>query len=112
MVKDEVVDDVLRERTPSSLRNKTQEFYEAGDGYFNELRRLSKDILEEYENLPISKTGSKVNQSYLNGLLDDRSHWNAYMYRHFDDYWVNDVESRYDIFDSFTVNEYNRRFAN
>lgn len=38
-------------------------------------------------------------------MLDTK--WNSYVYRHFDDYWVNEmVDSK--VYDQFTEKEYNQ----
>lgn len=45
---------------------------------------------------------------FVKDLLSSSVQWNSYMYKHFGDYWVNDVESKYDLLNSMTLEDYNK----
>ena len=111
------LNDELQNFKPKPLVLKEKEFFKVGDDYFDELKNISKMVVDKYGDLDVydpSRNITKKGKDIAYELVahnDDDSRWNSYMYRHYDDYWVNDVESRYDLENSFSMNEYNKRYA-
>lgn len=113
MVKEERIDDLLRQYEPKNISDKVKSFYEAGDEYFNQLKMFSDPIIKSYKDQGVDAVTKKYAgttekiDTYVKDLLSSNVQWNSYMYRHFDDYWVADVDSRYELIDSITMDDYN-----
>ena len=114
MVKEERINDLLKQYEPKKLSDKVKDFYKAGDEYFDQLESFADPIIKSYKDQGIDGVTKKYAgstekiENYVKDLLSSSVQWNSYMYRHFDDYWVNDVESRYDLENSITMDDYNR----
>lgn len=113
MVKEERINELLHQYEPRNLSEKVKEFYRAGDEYFDNLEAFADPIIKSYKDQGVDAVTKKYAGStekievYIKDLLSANVQWNSYMYRHFDDYWVNDVESRYDLLNSITMDDYN-----
>lgn len=112
-VKDEYVDKMLKAYEPKILTDKVKQFFTAGDEYFDQLESFADPIIKSYKDQGVDGVTKKYAGSiekieiYVKDLLSSDVQWNAYMYRHFDDYWVQDVESKYDLANSITMDDYN-----
>ena len=114
MVKEEHINELLHQYEPRNLSEKVKEFYKAGDEYFDKLESFADLIIKSYKDQGVDAVTKKYAGStekievYIKDLLSSNVQWNSYMYRHFDDYWVYDVESRYDLMNSITMDDYNK----
>ena len=99
----EAVDAVLPKYIPESLINKLNLMDQYSDDYWNELRSYADDLIAKYKDAKIRNTSSYYDTAefYIrNFKWDDNQSWNAYLGRHFDDYWVNDLDSKQDLYAS------------
>lgn len=116
MVADEHIADVCNEMLPKTISKKREELFREIDSYYDEAKDVSKKLLEKYgeKTLVDSPYGVKelgdVALAFVTAQLKDAA-FNAYVYKHFDDYWVYDVDSRYALSDLFSVDEYNQKFG-
>lgn len=114
LVKEEHAYEVLRQHEPKALSDKVQRFYSAGDDYFDQLEKFAEPIIKSYKDQGVDTVTRKYAGStesiekFVKDLLSDSVQWNSYMYRHFDDYWVNDVDSKYDLINAISMDDYNR----
>lgn len=98
------------------LQNKRASFDKLQSDYWNSIRDVIGDLENKYKNAefknPIFKSKPYKNgaddQTYTSSELFINNYiygkkmgtsWNSYIYRHFDDYWVNDLDENYDAFD-------------
>lgn len=111
------ITNVTRKMEPKGLKNKVSEFYKNGDAYFDECKKATAEIASKYKNVPVKSPFQMINgfsvtpKDIANKIFMDEesnAHWNSYMYKHFDDYWVNDVDERYDLTSDFSFEEYKK----
>lgn len=115
LITSEAFDDVVKQFEPKELRSKVKDFYSAGDKYFDTLEKLADPIVKKYEaqgltsiKNPNSLFSSDVKTQVKDLITNSDLQWNSYMYRHFDDYWVQDVDTRYSLAESFDPEDYNK----
>lgn len=116
----EGIDHAIDKNLPKDVVDKTAKMFKAGDEFFGESERIANSIASKYSDvtlrdLEVAKTssgytydvrdkkgatanGSEVAKYYLTTGHDYS--WEAYQYKHFDDYWVRDVEQRYTLEDT------------
>ena len=116
----EGIDHAIDKNLPKDVVDKTAKMFKAGDEFFGESERIANSIASKYSDvtlrdLEVAKTssgytydvrdkkgatanGSEVAKYYLTTGHDYS--WEAYQYKHFDDYWVRDVEQRYTLEDA------------
>lgn len=98
----DAVDIMLPKYTPKSILDKRERLEQYSDDYWDELHSYADPIVEKYGSLPVSDfVKGRYNvtaESYIrNSNWDSNQSLMAYMFRHFEDYWVNDLESYYDL---------------
>lgn len=81
--------------------------------YWDEIDEVSKPIIDKYKDsgIKVSELGDSAEyyvQTNRAKYHKDLS-WNSYLNRHFEDYWINDLDSRYKLEDSFTYDDYLKR---
>ena len=116
LVKEEISEDLFRQNEPKVLKDKVKDFYKAGDEYFNTLENVSAPLIKKYQDVGINQVEFKARPGYnepvesfvKTALTSSNLQWNAYMYRHFDDYWVNDVDERYNLLNGIKMDDYNK----
>ena len=115
LITSEAFDDVVKQFEPAQLRTKVKDFYSAGDKYFDTLEKLADPIIKKYEaegisniKTPKSLFSDSIKSQVKELITDSDLSWNSYMYRHFDDYWVQDVDTRYSLAESFNPEDYNK----
>lgn len=105
---EEAVDKVTLKFMTKSMANKYEAYENAQNDYWNSIHSYSKELINKYGDLPLSDNGVTYNSAsdYLkNYKWDDLNQsWNSYVYRHFEDYWINDVDSRYALIESLQKN--------
>ena len=102
----EAVDEVLPKYTPVSLLKKLDTLEQYQNDYWDEIHSYSNILINKYEDIPIASsdkgpyyTTAKEYMQYYSTFHNDQK-WNAYLSRHFEDYWINDLDSRYDLYAS------------
>ena len=106
----ETIDNIYTETIPDAIRNKERAFWSAGDKYFSEIAKATDTLLAK-----VDKRYDAINKPEMaelaRGALAKVSAgkdlpWNAYMYRHYDDYWVDPNGRRYELMDKLDYNDY------
>lgn len=111
--KSEIIDSVIAQHIPSDMSRKLSDFSNLQDKYWSDVKTYTDGLANKYEGKTVYGINSYITDgkeavaSSLRDTLDTR--WTAYLSRHFEDYWVNDVESRYELQNSFTYDEYLKR---
>lgn len=104
----DVFDAVYPRYVPQELKDKLGEFESAKKDYWDEADAYLKSISDQtkkYDTSGIDKgmtthryIGKEYVDKYIDGTKEGRDmSWNSYLSRHFEDYWINDIESRYDL---------------
>lgn len=111
----EAMDSVIPEFITKDMKNKYEQYETAQNAYWDSLHSYSKDLVEKYGALPVAKKQDtnyyETGSHYINNYTwDENQSWNAYVSRHFEDYWVNDVPSYYSLAESLSVNDYKNRY--
>lgn len=116
-----LVDDEIMNNVNKSLRDKREKFDEAQNNYWKDCDDLVSGIVSKYKDTYItdaSRYGANVPvkqavESMLSNEAD--TSFMSYIYRHFDDYWVNDTDAHYNAVDrlskDFSMNEYNKKYG-
>lgn len=117
MYLDDYVDDELMRIVESKVKNKRAAFDKLQEDYWDDVHTISKSIVEKYgdkkiKGYPIYSDGKAVVNDLIGKKLD--TSFNSYIYRHFDDYWVNDTDEHYNAKERFksqlpSMSEYNRQ---
>lgn len=104
--KRDIVDSLIDKYTPDALNNEYKSLYKNMDNYWDSLKDLSNNLFNKYKDSKVKSitypmktqidNGQKVADSILRSYIDTL-HWDGYLYRHFDDYWKKDVDSRYAV---------------
>ena len=111
--KSEIIDSVIAQHMPSDMSRKLSDFSNLQNKYWSDVKTYTDGLANKYEGKtvhginPYITDGKEAVASSLRDTLDTR--WTSYLSRHFEDYWVNDVESRYELQNSFTYDEYLKR---
>lgn len=111
--KSEIIDSVIAQHIPSDMSRKLSDFSNLQNKYWSDVKTYTDGLANKYEGKtvyginPYITDGKEAVASSLRDTLDTR--YTAYLSRHFEDYWVNDVESRYELQNSFTYDEYLKR---
>ena len=118
----EGIDYAITNNLPKSVVDKTNKMFEAGDDFFNEARNITESISDKYKDVTLRDVSvSKTSSGYTYDVSDKKgsvangkdvadyylsrgvnASWESYQYKHFDDYWVNDVDQRYKLEDALT----------
>lgn len=99
----EAVDETLLKYTPKELLNKLDDLESAQKDYWDEVYSYSQSIIDKYGEIPVTNSDKGMYytsaKDYVRQYVDwhKDQKWNAYLSRHFEDYWVNDLDSRYDL---------------
>ena len=106
------VDSLIDKYMPDALNNEYKSLYKNMDNYWDSIKDLSDILFNKYKDSKVeSKTysmktqidnGQKVADGILRGSIDTL-HWDGYLYRHFDDYWKDDVDSRYAVLSKYGI---------
>lgn len=118
---EEAVEYAIDKNIPKKVLEKQDRMWAAGDKFFNESDKIANSVAEKYKDVKLKdieapeysggiyavsdKKGSVADGEKVAKYLITKSHdrsWEAYVYRHFDDYWVNDVDERYDLVDDYS----------
>lgn len=95
----EVLSDNIKNYYPRELLDKLdlKEKYE--NDYWDTIHSYADRLVEKYANAPSPTPYYNSAKEYIRNNLwdDDNQSWNAYLFRHFEDYWVNDKQSKYDL---------------
>lgn len=115
MVVDDYAYEELMKTVNSKVQTKRASFDKLQDDYWKDVESLTKDVLEKYGNEkikghPLYNDGKAVANNLISQKLD--TSMSSYIYRHFDDYWVNDIDEHYSAKDRFvsqlpSMKEYN-----
>ncbi len=113
--KEHAIREVLTRNRPKELVEKESKFKSALDTYFNEAELATNDLVADIGDLKITDNHGytwpgNAKEFVKNKFLsnDSDSRYMGYMYRHYEDYWVEDVDSRYAFIDSITADDYNK----
>lgn len=115
---DEAIDASIDSYIPKTIRDKEKKMWAAGDEFFAESERVTNAIAEKYKDvdvLDVDERGDYRKGAVTSGevvakkYLTKNRQWESYVYRHYDDYWVYDVDARYDLHDSLKKEFINRR---
>lgn len=119
---DMYIEDTINDKRPKALNDKYSKFYEAQDKWWDDAEAITKDLVEKYKDQKVSdaKWSSKYTDSaksiisdFLSQEADTR--FMSYMYKHFDDYWIDDTDAKYDAINrlkkEFTAADYNKKYA-
>ena len=114
----EVVDDSIKKYLPNSFKEKEKKMWETGDKYFDDVRSMTDSLISDLDkdrelkdSIAITYGDNKKlgEQAYYYLTKNDKlrfdTQWNSYVFRHFDDYWVNDIDEYYNLQNSFTADE-------
>lgn len=99
----EAVNETLLKYTPKELLNKLDDLESAQKDYWDEVHSYSQSIIDKYGEIPVTDSDKGMNytsaKDYVRQYVDwhKDQKWNAYLFRHFEDYWINDLDSRYDL---------------
>lgn len=106
---------------PKEVKSKRSTFDSLQDSYWKDVNSITDDVLKKYKGIKVKDHyGNKSDVEWvLNSIIDDKldTRFNAYMSRHFDDYWVYDVDSRYKAADrlkkdfGMTMDDYNKKYG-
>lgn len=119
-VLEEHIEKHISSSIPKTVQNKRKQFDSLQESYWKDIHSITDDLNKKYKNANIrdgweKQSGELIINQLMGEKLDTR--WNAYMYRHFDDYWVNDVDSRYKAIDrlknnfGMTMDDYNKKYG-
>lgn len=118
-VLEEHIEKHISDSIPKSVQNKRKQFDSLQESYWKDIHSITDDLVKKYKNANI-RDGFEKQDGYLiiNRLMGEKldTKWNAYMSRHFDDYWVNDVDSRYKAIErlknnfGMTMDDYNKKY--
>jgi len=114
-VHDAVMDQVNKNKT---LATKREAFNKLQQEYWDDVHSITDGVMEKYKNA-IIKDDRYYNdgQMFVNDLLGKKlgTSFNAYLSRHFDDYWVFDTDGYNNAInrcrEGLSMDEYNRRQA-
>lgn len=97
-VHDAVMDRVNKNET---IATKREAFTKMQDDYWNDVHAISDSIMEKYRDKEIKDKYYNNGEMLVNDLLGKKldTSFNAYISRHFDDYWVYDTDAYYDAVD-------------
>ena len=102
--------DMIDEYMPESLNKEYEMLYDQMDKYWDGIKELSDSLFSKYENTDVVsytdfnrneiENGKKVANELLTNSITN-NHWESYLYKHFDDYWKYDRDSRYAILEKY-----------
>ena len=102
-------------KLPKEIKNKESEFWDAGDKYFKIIDNATKTVVDRYRDAKITDTygfKTKVDELRVKNLIDSSVTdlgFNAYMYRHYYDYWVSQGgEGPANVHASLSYNDYKK----
>lgn len=116
MAVQEHVEKAIDKNLPKELKQKRSEFNSLQDQYWKNAREIVDDVVDKYKDTKVTddsvwSSGEHHARKVLSDTLDTSVM--SYISRHFDDYWVLDVDSRYDAIErlskDFTMDAYNKR---
>lgn len=118
----EYVRNEMEKSLPKSVQDHRTQFDKLQEEYWNDIKSLTDDLKAKYEKAEITDLSGQernslgLGRSFISNLIDKEfdTSWNSYLYRHFDDYWVNDgrmYDERDRILEDFTMDKYNRRYG-
>lgn len=108
----EIVDGLIDKYMPVALDDEYDSLYKNMDNYWDSINDLSNTLFSKYKDSTVKSltyslrtqidNGQKEADAILRGSIDGID-WNGYLYRHFDDYWKNDRDSRYAVLSKYGV---------
>ena len=119
---EDAVNESIDNHLPNSIKTKRSRFDKACETMYDENEKYANALAEKFKDVTLNNTNNEGR--YRNGqtakgedvarYIGQRgSHndisWEAYVGRHFDDYWVYDVESRYKLQEQLTNDFLKRR---
>ena len=117
MVLDDYIEDEIDRSIPQSVIDKRVKFDDFQNEYWDNVHKITQEIVDKYKDVKVNDAYYNNGSMYVNKLIGDKldTGWNSYVSRHFDDYWVSDIDERYDAKDriakDFSMDEYNRRYG-
>ena len=118
----DAISESIDNHLPTSIKDKRAKFDKACNTMFDENEKYANALAEKYKDVTLNDTtswGSYEKGSTAKGedvakfIAQQASHndisWESYTARHFDDYWVYDVDSRYKLEEQLTDDFLKRR---
>lgn len=122
VVESECVYPRIIKNLPKEVLEERKKFEAAQDAYWDDVKKVTKDITDKYGNTPISETTFRgkgitnakfILDDLVSGSLD--TSFNSYLSRHFDDYWVYDTEEFNNAVErlskDFSIDKYEKKFG-
>lgn len=111
---EDAISELIGESIPKELKEKRQRFDDSIDAGWKDIEKYTNDMINVYssalEKATVAESGkysffggnkySKLGEETIKaGILGAEGdiQWHSYMSSHYDDYWVNDLDSRYSL---------------
>lgn len=110
-VLDEYIDEVITNKLTKNpkIKQKWEEFDKLQENYWNDIKKVREYVDKKYSDNNPDPHNYSIGQQYVSDILGETLDlsFNSYISRHFDDYWVNDLDSRYKANDRLRKQFYN-----
>ena len=109
---EDLVSEKMMESLPDDLKQKRKEFDDYQEKYWDDIHDFTDKIVKEYSNVKVSgiKDVSTETRKIIQDSIDTMLP--AYIYRHFDDYWVYDTDERHEAYtrlsEDFSLDEFRK----
>lgn len=106
----------MEKSLPKSVKEHRAQFDKMQEEYWQDVHSLTDDLKAKYNDVEIKDLPASGTRSYIAELIDNEFNtaWNSYLYKHFDDYWVDDdrmFDEQDRMLEDFTMEKYNKRFG-